>query len=325
MRSWKAWFAGAFAGLALCGPAAAQNNWPAKPVKIIVPFSAGTGLDVVARGFAERLAEQTKTTFTVENKEGAGGTIGAIAGARAPADGLTIVFTAHAPFAVAPYLQAGATYDPVGDFVPISKVALIPMVLITGSGSAFKKFGDVVAEVKTNPGKLSYASSGIGTPSHLHVEVIKRALGLDLVSVPYKNTGQAMSDVIGGTIPLYMPSLPAAQALLRSGQVRALAIGSAGRLPAYADIPTVAEVVNRPGLEATVWYGFLAPKGTPQEIVAQIHAEIAKAAVTPRVSEMLERAGAVATVVGPAEFGQQVKRDAEQSRQLLRALGVKPE
>jgi tripartite-type tricarboxylate transporter receptor subunit TctC len=168
-----------------------QTSWPAKPVKIIVPFSAGTGLDVLARGFAERLAEQTKGTFTIDNKEGAGGTIGTVAAARSAPDGNTILFTAHAPFAVSPFVQTGTTYDPVNDFVPVTKVASIAMVLVTGRDSGFRQFDDVVRQAKANPGKLSYATTGIGTPSHLNVEVIRREVGIDIASIPYKNTGQA--------------------------------------------------------------------------------------------------------------------------------------
>lgn len=315
-------FALSLAGFSWCEPLFAQQ-WPSRPVKIIVPFGAGTGLDVIARGFAEQFALQTKAAFTVENREGAGGTIGAMAAARAPADGYTIFFAAHGPFAVAPYMQLAAAYDPVTDFEPIAKVAVIPMVLITGTNSTLRKFDDVVAEARNNPGKLSYASSGIGTPSHLNVEVVKRELGLDIVSVPYKNTGQAMTDLIGGQLPLYMPSFPAALPMLRNGQVRGLAIGSAVRSSVMPDIPTLAELLKRPGLQASVWYGFLAPKGTPPAIVERLHAEIVKAA--PKLDEMFKKLGAQTTLVAPPEFRRDLKQDAEQSRALLRSLNVKPE
>lgn len=319
----RRWVLGALTWLALNPSALAQDAWPHKVVKIIVPFSAGTGLDVVARGFAERLAEQTKATVTVENREGAGGTIGAIAGARAPADGATLTFTAHAPFAVAPYMQSGATYDPLNDFVPISKIATIAMVLITGRDSAYRQFDDVAREAKASPGKLSYATTGIGTPSHLNVEAIKRDLGLDIVAIPYKNTGQAMSDVVGNQVPLYMPSFPAAIPMLKSGQVRGLAIGSTRRSALMPDIPTVAEVLKKPGVESGVWYGFLAPRGTPPEVVQRWHDEIARAAATPQVKEMFARVGADAVLVGPQEFRQQLQRDAEQARRLIEALNIR--
>lgn len=303
---------------------AAAPAWPSsQPVKIVVPFSAGTGLDVVARGFAEELATQTKGTFSVENKDGAGGTIGAMAALRAPADGNTMLFTAHAPFAVAPYMQKAAQYDPVSDFEPIAKIAIIPMVLITSGNSSLRDFNGMVTEAKAHPGKLSYASSGIGTPSHLNVEVVKRELGLNIVSVPYKNTGQAMTDLIGGQFALYMPSFPAALPMLRTGQVRALAIGSAQRSDVMPDIPTLAEVMKVPGLEAVVWYGFFAPKGTPADVVARMESEIVRA--TPKLADRLKKLGAQPVLVQGNEFRQQLSKDAENSKSLLRALNIKAE
>jgi tripartite-type tricarboxylate transporter receptor subunit TctC len=312
----------------MCAGVQAQAQapaWPARAVKIVVPFGAGSGLDVVARGFAERLGEQLKVAVVVENKEGAGGTVGALAVAHAPADGYTLMFTAHAPFAVAPYVQSGAGYDPVTDFVPITKVAQIPMVLITGAGSRFHSFADMVNFAKANPGKLDYASSGIGTPSHLHMEVIQRETGIHIAAVPYKSTSQAMTDVISGQIPLYMPSFPAALPQLKAGQVRGLAIGSSKRSAVLPDIPTVAELLRQPDLDASVWYGFLAPKGTPAAIVTRLNGEIAKAAGSPRIGELLDKLGAEAVLVGPAQFALQTRRDAENSRKLLQSLGVKPE
>lgn len=312
--------------LVMAAGIAAAQGWPAgKPVKIVVPFGAGTGLDVIARGFAERLADQLKTPVVVENKEGAGGTVGALAVAHAAPDGYTVMFTAHAPFAVAPYVQAGAGYDPVNDFSPVTKVAQIPMVLITGANSRLRSFADVVSEARANPGKLNYASSGIGTPSHLHMEVIKRELGLDIVAIPYKSTGQAMSDVIGGQLPLYMPSFPAALPQLKAGQVRGLAIGSLKRSPLMPEIPTVAELLKQPTLDASVWYGFLAPKQTPPDLVERLHAEIVKAAATPRITELMDKVGAERVSVAPREFAQQIARDADSSRKLLQSLGAKPE
>lgn len=324
MDTFRRSLVGGLAALAFGTCATAQEDWPTKTLRIVVPFGAGSGLDVMARGFAERLGEQTKATVVVENRDGAGGTIGALAVAQAPADGHTLMFTAHAPFAVAPYMQEGVGYDPTADFTPVTKVALIPMVLITGKGSGFKRFEDMVAAAKARPGKLDYASSGVGTPSHLHVEVIKQKLGLDIVAVPYKSTSQAMTDLVGGQVQLYMPSFPAALGQLKAGQAHALAIGSAKRSKVMPDIPTVAEVTRQPGLQANVWYGFLAPKGLPEPLAERIHAELAKAAASPQVTALIARIGADAVLVGPKDFRAQVRRDADESRQLLASLGIKP-
>lgn len=308
--------------VALVAPALAQGTWPDKPIRIIVPFSAGTGLDVMARGYAEVLSEQMKTSVVVENKDGAGGTIGAIATARAPADGYTIMFTAHAPFAVAPFIQSGATYDPRTDFSPIAKVALTPMVLLAGTRSPFQTFGDMVSYAKTHPGKLFFATSGVGAPSQLHMEVIKKKLGLQMDAVPYKSAGQAMTDLIGGQLPLYMPSYPAALSHIKSGQVRPLAIGSTKRLSDIPDVPTVAEVLNQPGLTASVWYGFLAPKGVPEPVITRLYAEIEKAATSAKVDAIVKQISAEAVMVGPREFGKDIAEDTENSRRLVKSLGA---
>ncbi|HSW17614.1 MAG TPA: tripartite tricarboxylate transporter substrate binding protein [Ramlibacter sp.] len=310
---------------AFCLPAAvsAQQQFPSHPVKIVVPFGAGTGLDVMARGYAERLTEQLKVPVLVENRDGAGGSVGAVAVARAKPDGYTIVFTANAPFSVAPFIQA-KTYDPLTDFAPISKVAVIPMVLITGAKSQFKTLGDMVTYAKGNPGKLDYASSGVGTASHLAVELIKARGGVDITAVPYKSTAQAMSDIIGGQLPLYMPSFPAALGQLKSGQVRALAIGGLKRSSVMPDIPTLAEVLKQPDAEASVWYGFLAPKGTPQGLVDRLNEEIAKATGTPQIAALIEKIGGEVALGGPRDLQAQIQRDVDESGKLLRALGIKP-
>lgn len=302
--------------------AAADVEWPTKPVRIVVPFSSGTGLDVMARGFAEQLHAQTGGNFIVENRDGAGGGLGSVAVARLAPDGYTLLFTAHSPFASAPFVKDGPTYDPVADFTPISKVAQTPMILIAGKSAPFSKFDEFVRYAHAHPAQLNYASSGIGTPSHLHMEVLKQALKMDVVAVPYKNTGQAMTDLIGGQVSSYMPSYPAALPQLRAGQVKALAIGSARRYAEFPNVPTIAEVVKRPDMRAVVWYGFLGPKGMSPQVVSRINTQVSKAASSAAVQKMMSNLGAEPDVVGPDAFRSQVARDADDSRKLLRALGV---
>jgi len=296
-------------------------QWPDRPVRIVVPFSSGTGLDVMARGFAERLQEQTGGSFIVENKDGAGGVIGAMAVANAKPDGYTLLFTAHAPFAAAPYMQAGRSYDPTADFTPLAKVAVTPMVLVASPSAPFTSFEQMVAYAKAHPGKLDFASSGVGTPSHLHMEVVKQRAGLDIVAVPYKNTGQAMSDLIGGQVALYMPSYPAALPQLRAKQIRPLAIGASKRVAEFPGMPTLGEALSQPGLEATVWYGFLAPAGMPVAAARRIHEQIAQAVGSEPVTAMIGRVGAAPLVEDPEAFAAQLVKDAQASRKLLRDLG----
>ncbi|MGE0803083.1 MAG: Bug family tripartite tricarboxylate transporter substrate binding protein [Lautropia sp.] len=300
-----------------------QQPFPSHPLKIIVPFGPGTGLDVLGRGYAERLAEQLKVPVVVENRDGAGGTIGAVAVARSQPDGSTIVFSANAPFSVAPLLQA-KSYDPIADFAPIARVAVIPMVLVTGAQSQFKTLADVIAYAKANPGKLDYASSGVGTASHLAVELIKQKAGVNISAVPYKSTAQAMTDLMGGHLPLYMPSLPAALGQIKSGQIRALAVGSLKRSPVVPDVPTVAELLGQPDAEASVWYGFLAPKATPQAIVDRLSVEILKASATPQIVAMMEKTGAQAAPGRPSDLAAQIKKDVDESGKLFDSLGIKP-
>ncbi|WP_244789249.1 Bug family tripartite tricarboxylate transporter substrate binding protein [Cupriavidus pauculus] len=301
---------------------AAPADWPQRPVRVIVPFSSGSGLDVLARAFAEQLATQTHQTFVVENRDGAGGGIGSVAVARSAPDGYTLLFTAHSPFASAPYIKDGPTYDPVKDFTPITKVAQTPMLLVSAASGALKSFDEVIRYVKANPGKLSYASSGVGTPSHLHMEVVKQTVGLDIQAVPYKSTGQAMTDLIGGQVALYMPSYPAALPQLRAGQIRALAIGSATRSPEFPNVPTLAEALRRPQLRASVWYGYLGPKGMPGEVVSRIDIEVSKAAQSPRVRQLMKTIGSDPDIVGPVNFGKQIATDAKDSQELLGRLGI---
>ncbi|MGJ7511183.1 Bug family tripartite tricarboxylate transporter substrate binding protein [Variovorax sp. GT1P44] len=304
------------------GLAAAQIDYPTRPVHIVVPFAAGSGVDLVARGIAHRLGEQTKTAFIVENRDGAGGTLGAVAVARAAADGYTVLFTASPPYAVGPVVQGGSAYDPNGDFEPVSKVAATSMVLIANRDTPFKSLAELASYSKANPGKLNYATTGIGTPSHLSVEVIKERLGLNIEPVHYKSAGQAMTDTIAGHVPLYMPSFPAAQAYLQSGKVKGLAIGSPTRAVGAPDIPTLAEALKQPGLEIRVWYGLLAPKGTPRAVVDRLASEIAKAAAAPETVALINKMGAEPLLVGPAEFATQIRAEVTSSRQLVQRLGI---
>lgn len=308
--------------LAFAGLAAAQGDYPARPVHFVVPFAAGSGVDLVARGFAQRLGEQMKTAFIVENRDGAGGTLGAVAVAKATADGHTILFTASPPYAVGPLVQRSSAYDPNNDFAPVSKVAATSMVLIVNNDAPFKSVAELAAFSRANPGKLSYATTGIGTPSHLSVEVIKERLGLSIEPVHYKSAGQAMTDTIAGHVPLYMPSYPGAQAYLQSGKARGLAIGAPTRAAGAPDIPTLAEALKQPGLEIRVWYGLLAPKGTPRAVVDRLASEVAKAAAAPEIAALIQRMGADPLLVGPAEFAAQISAEVISSRQLVQKLGI---
>ncbi|CAN5609920.1 tripartite tricarboxylate transporter substrate binding protein [soil metagenome] len=307
---------------AVASAAFSQAAFPSHPIKVIVPFAAGSGVDAVARMYAERLGERTKTQFIVENRDGAGGTLGTVAVARSPADGYTLLFTASPPYAVGSAVQGNNAYDPAKDFTFISKVAATPMVLIASTGSGFTRFDDLVTEARAHPGKLNYASTGIGTPSHLSVEIIKQRMSIAIEPIHYKSAGQALTDTIGNTVPLYMPSYPAAQGQLQAGKVVGLAIGSPTRLAAAPDIPTLAEVLKQPGLEIRVWYGFLAPKGTSKAIVDKIAADVAEVSALPDTAQRIGKLGAEPLQVGPTEFASQVAAEVTTGLQLVQQLGI---
>lgn len=298
------------------------DAYPNKPVRMIVPFGANSGLDPVARALAERLTAQTGTTFFVENREGAGGTVGVRAGASAPADGYTITMIVHPPFAASPYLQRKMPYDPLKDFAPIARVSTTPLILIASNSAPFKTFAEMISYAKQNPGKLNSASSGIGTASHLYMEQMKLAKDLKITVVPYKSTGQQMTDTIGGQVQLSMPSLIGGMPQVTAGNVRLLGIGSAKRHPTLPNIPTFAEGIEQPGFEAVVWYGFVGPRGMPEAAIAKINAEMAIALASPQVTKVLQGAGSESAHNSPAEFAALLNSSAESAQRIIKELGI---
>ena len=303
----------------------AADAYPAKQIRIIVPFGTSSGLDPVARAIGERMAEQMATPVVIENREGAGGQLGVLAAAAAPADGSTIVLVVSPPFAAAPYLQKRPAYDPVANFTPIARVVTTPLMLIASNHAPFKTFADMVDYARLNPGKLNYASAGIGTASHLKMEQLKLALGLDIAFVPYKSTGQQMTDTIGGQVQLSMPSLAGGLPQVTGGNVRALAVGSLQRSPLLPDVPTFAEASRVPELEAVVWYGFMAPRGLSEPLVARLSAEIEKALASSQMAKVAASMGAERAFQGPADFAATLQRSADEARKLIGELKIAPQ
>src|SRR5919107_4354434 len=290
---------------------AATADLPRGPIRVVVPFGAGTGLDVIVRAVGEAFTRRTGSVVVVENREGAGGLIGATGVRALPPDGSNLLFTAHPPFAVGPLLQRQASYDPVADFAPLALLAVTPMVLVASNEAPFRDFAGMVAHARGRPNELDYASTGIGAPSHLNMERIARAEGLSLQHVPYANGSLAMTDTIAGRVSLYLPSFPAALPHIVGGRLRGLAIGSARRAEAAPDVPTMAEALRRPDFQATVWYGFLAPARLPGALVERLSAELLAAAATPEVQAALARAGADFAPLAAPEFPAQLRRDVE--------------
>lgn len=304
-------------------PALAAEPYPVSTLRIVVPFGASSGPDPVGRRIGERLAEQMGITVVVENREGVGGRLGALHVANAPADGSVILIVASPPFASAPYMQKKPAYDPVVQFTPIARVLTTPLMLVSYKQAPFANYEEMRDYAKRNPGLLNYASSGIGTGSHLSMESLKLASGnLDITFVPYKSTGQQMTDVIGGQVQLNMPSVAGGYPQVKAGNVRALAVGSARRSALMPEVPTFAEASGQAGLEAVVWYGFFGPRGMPEAVVSRLSAEIGKAVATPQMTALIEAMGAEPAYQPNAEFALTLARGVVDARKLIEFLKI---
>lgn len=305
----------------MTGAAMAQSAdaYPSKPIKLIVPFGSATTTDAISRVYARKLSEQLRVPVIVENREGAGGLIGATAAAAAAADGYTLLLAVNPPFAVSPLLQKEPSYHPVRDFTAIARVATVPLVMVGSKQAPFRTFAEMVAYARSNPGKLDYASAGIGVPSHLFMEQIKHALNLDIAFVPYKSTGQMSTDLLAGQVPLSLITLGVAKPHLLTGALSGLALGSARRTALFPDMPTLQEATGRPDLGANVaiWYGFLAPRNLQPGVAASLYSAIAAVTATADVTVALENLSADRSLAGPAEFAAEISRNYETSRKLV--------
>lgn len=308
--------------LAVCHGTAGAESFPSRGLRIIVPFGPGTGSDVLARTIGAKLGEALVQAVTVENREGAGGLIGTRALLSLPADGHAMMMAAN-PFVVSPLLYDKPPYDVERDFVPVAKVAVLPNVLLVAADLPAKSVRELIALAKARPGVLNYASSGKGTPSQLEIELLKATYELDMVEVAYKNTAQAMTDLIAGQVNVYYPTLPAALPHIKSGRVRALAVGGAKRSPAAPDVPTMAEALDLPGYEAHTWYGFVVAAGTPAEALKRLRGELAKAMQSAEVRERVGALGAEVLSGGGDEFARQMRVETLKWSRLIRKLGLK--
>ena len=304
-------------------PAGAQADYPSKPIRFIVAFSAGTASDTVGRAIADELSKLIGVAVVIENREGAGGNLGHAAAAKAAPDGYTLLM-GTALLALTVHSTNPPLYDPMKDFVPILRVAQIPAMVVVSSGAPFKTWAELVAYSKSKGGAINYATSGKGGSSHLLAEILKREFGFDAQDVPYKNAGQAITDTATGTIDFFVANLPPARGLLQSGQLRALAVGSKRRLPAFPDVPTFAELTGKPDFEMTLWYGLFAPAGTPPAIVSRLARDIAKATDTPAVRSRLDTAGGFVSIGSASELAVQLRADNTRYRNLLKDLGLLP-
>ncbi len=300
------------------GLAQAQSGYPDKPVRLIVPFPPGGGTDVVSRIVGDKLSSTLGWKVVVENKAGAGGTVGLDAAAKSKPDGYTIVMGQTSNLSIAPSLMSGLPYDPVKNFTPVTLVDAAPVVITVGANSPIKSVADLVNAAKASPGKLLFASPGNATVAHLAGEYFQKVAGIKYTHVPYKGTGQALPDVISGRASFFIASLESAMSPVKSGQLRAVAVMSAKRVPQWPDVPTVAES-GYPGFEAITWFGILVPAGTPEPIVARLTREITKVLQMPDVKERL--GGELTT--GPAAFSALIKSEHDKWAGVIKEAGIK--
>ena len=308
--------------LSLASVAAPAQPFPSKPIRIIVPYSAGSGSDALARTIGQIVGERAKQSVVVENREGGGSLVGTLEAAKAAPDGYTILIVAN-PFVINPSQRNPPPYDPVKDFVPIAKVAVIPLVLAISPSVPINNVKELVAYAKANPGKLSYASSGPGTSSQQEMEVFKSAAGVDILEVGYKSTAQALTDVLGGHIPLFPVVVPSVLPHLKTGKVRLLGVFDTRRSPLIPDVPAINEEIKVAGYVPTpVWYGFVAPAGTPKDVAETLHNLFVGAMQTNEVKERLAGMGAQPISATNEQFTADLKAELEKSLQLAKRLGT---
>jgi tripartite-type tricarboxylate transporter receptor subunit TctC len=302
--------------------AEAQSNYPAKPIRLVVPFPPGGGTDILARVLGQKLTESLGQPVVVENKPGAGGNIGVDAVAKSQPDGYTIVMGQTSNLAVNPTLYPKLPYNPLKDLAPISLVASAPLVMVVAASSPFKSFDDVVAAAKAKPGDVTFASPGSGTVAHLSGELLQRAANVKFQHIPYKGASQALTDVMGGQVQLYMSSVPTALSQIKAGRIRPLVVTSTKRVADLPDVPTVAESGFK-DFEASTWFGLLARAGTPQPIIARLDSEVQRALQAPVVREKIASEGAEVLTSTPEQFAALLKQEIERWAPIVRESGAK--
>jgi tripartite-type tricarboxylate transporter receptor subunit TctC len=319
----------AFAALAAAPLTAAAQAWPSKPVRIVVPFPPAGTTDILARALAPELQKAFGQPFVVENKPGAGGNIGAAEVAKAAPDGHTLLMGTVGTHAINPALYTKMPYDHVKDFVPVTLVAGVPNVLVVNPALAQRhgiaSVADLGRHARANPGKLTFASSGNGTSIHLAGELFKALTGTQMVHSPYKGSGPALIDLMGGNVDLMFDNLPSSMPHIKSGKLLALAVTSAARSSALPEVPTVAEAggASLASFEASSWFGLLAPAGTPTDIVNRIQQETAKALATAAMRERLQAQGAIPSGNTPAEFARLIDAETRKWAPVVKASGAK--
>lgn len=293
--------------------------WPSKPIRLVVPFPAGGGTDLISREVANKTAGYN---FIVDNKPGSGGNLGVDAAAKAPADGYTLVMGQTSNLAINPTLYPKLPYDPVKDLTPISLVASSPLVIITGADSPYKTLADVVKAAKEKPGSINFATSGNGTVAHLAAESFQKVAGIKLTHIPYKGAAQGATDVISGQVQLYVSSIPTLIGHIKSGKMRPIAVTSLNRVDDLAQVPTIAESGYK-GFEAVTWFGVLGPANLPKDVVAKLNADLNKALKDAELQKKLSDQGADVAGSTPEQFAKLIRDDMARWGKIVKESGAK--
>ena len=302
--------------------AALAADYPDKPIRLVVPFPAGGGADILARLIMPKVGQVLGTSIVIDNKPGAGGNVGAEIVARAPADGYTLLYGTNGTHAINPALYANLRFDPVKDFVPVSRMTAIAAMLFVNLEFPAKSVKELIDYAKANPGKVNFASAGNGTTSHLAGELFRTMAGITIVHVPYRGGAAAMTDVVAGQVQMMIDVMPNAYPQVKAGKVRGLAVTTAQRFPTAMEYPTIAESAL-PGFEVSAWDGIFAPAGTSPAIVAKLNAAIRQALDDPQVKESLLAHGALVVPGSPEEFARHIAAESEKWTKVVRQSGAK--
>jgi len=308
---------------ALVSGSALAQAWPSKPIRYVVPFPPAGATDITARIIADKIAGPLGQPVVVENRPGAAGNVGSGEVAKSAPDGYTLLQCTVAQ-SISATLYAKLNYDLEKDLTPVAMIALVPNVMEVNPAVRARSVAEFIALAKSKPGKINFASAGGGTSIHMSAEMFMMMTGVKMVHVPYKGSGPALADLIGGQVDVMFDNLTSSIGFIKSGKLRALAVTTATRYPELPDVPTMQEA-GVPGYEATAWFGMLAPKGTPRNVVARINAEVNKALAQPDTKEKLARQGAVASAWTPEQFGAFIHNEIAKWGKVVKASGAKVE
>jgi len=302
----------------------ARGAYPVKPVRIMVPFPAGGAFDIAARAVAQKLSEALKYQFVVDNRAGGGGTVGTQTVARAAPDGYTLLLGGAGGMVINPLLMANLPYDPVKDFAPISLLATNPTLLVVHTSVPVSSVKELIAYAKTRPGALSYASAGQGSPVHIGMELFKSMTDTNMVHVPYKGAVPAVTDLLAGQVQLMFNTMPTTLPHVKSGKLKALAVGSTHRSRLVPELPTVAEA-GVPGFQAETWFGLFAPTATPQNIIGVLNSQVVRILEDRDLSQNLVNQGSEPQSSTPEKLAQYMREDSARWGKVIRSIGIKAE